>query len=171
MNEDKAVMSKLKRIGAPLAVILAGGFLVAPYEGKVNKTYVDPVGIITSCYGHTGPELKLGQRYTDGECYNTLGKDLIEADMYVKGYVKVPLTIYQNAAIDSFVYNVGVGKFKKSTLLKKFNSGDYQGGCEELMKWVYADGKMLKGLVSRRSSEYKVCVGEIPLEKFLEEYK
>ncbi|MDX8205161.1 lysozyme, partial [Acinetobacter pittii] len=55
--------------------------------------------------------------------------------------------------------NIGVGAFKKSTLLKKLNSGDYKGAANQFDVWVNAGGKRLAGLVRRRAIEKKLFLG------------
>ena len=62
-------------VGLPAALAL--GILIPKDEGVVLKTYRDPVGILTSCMGHTGPELKLGQTFTRAECDQTMYTDLV----------------------------------------------------------------------------------------------
>ena len=153
--------------GASLAIIMSGSMLVAPNEGKVNATYVDPVGILTSCLGHTGKELRIGQKYTDEQCYNQLAKDLSKSQDAVHTYIVVPLNVYQEAALISFTYNAGAGNLSKSTMAKKFNSFDYKGGCDELVKWVYAKGRKLKGLENRRQEELEMCLGDRDVVEFV----
>lgn len=165
MADTKSTLTKkLLAYGFTAAVALSGGYLIAPNEGKVNSTYIDPVGIATSCYGHTGPEVKLGQKFTDEQCLDQLAKDLSAHDKQMMNLVRVPLTDYQHAAFLSFTYNVGVGNFKSSTMLRKLNSKDYEGACEELSKWVYAKKQKLNGLVTRRQQEKAVCMGEVEIE-------
>lgn len=160
MKVDSKVFKYLTAMGSTSAIILSGSMLVAPWEGKVNSVYKDPVNILTSCYGHTGKELMVGDSFSDEECLAQLNKDLVKANKAVKSVVVVPLTPYQEAALTSFTYNVGEGKLKKSTMARKFNSLDYSGGCGELLKWVYAGGVRLKGLVLRREDEYKMCMSK-----------
>jgi len=163
-DTKSSLTKKLLAYGFTAAVALSGGYLIAPNEGKVNATYIDPVGIATSCYGHTGPELKLGQKYTDDQCLDQLAKDLSSHDKQMMNLVRVPLTDYQHAAFLSFTYNVGVGNFKSSTMLRKLNSKDYEGACEELSKWVYAKKQKLNGLITRRQQEKDMCLGKTKVE-------
>jgi len=153
-----ALHKKLAAYGLGGAIALSGAFLVAPFEGKENKVYVDPVGILTSCYGHTGNELKKGQVFTDEQCLDQLAEDLLEHDKKMLRYVYVPLSEEEHAAYLSFTYNVGVGAFKNSTLLKKLNAGDRVGACNELTRWNKAGGKVLNGLTKRRQAEREMCL-------------
>ena len=57
-----------------------------------------------------------------------------------------------------FIYNAGEGNFANSTMLKKLNSGDVAGACNELKRWVYSGGQKLAGLVARREAERDLCL-------------
>lgn len=151
-------MSKAKIVsGLAGAVALAAVALVVPFEGKHNAAYLDPPGIPTICYGHTG-DVKLGDTATDTECETLLREDLAEAADAVDRLAKVPMPDTRRAAFISFVYNAGAANFARSTMLKKLNAGDAIGACNELPKWVYAGGKKLNGLVRRREAERKLCL-------------
>lgn len=149
-------MNILKRAIAISAIGLAA---LAGYEGVSYVWYSDPVGIPTVCYGHTGG-VKFGMKYeyTEAECFSLLDEDTKEATDIILKYVKVSLSQEELDAYVSFVYNVGGEAFRNSTLLKKLNSGDHIGACKELLRWVYADGKKLKGLETRRASESEMCL-------------
>lgn len=162
MKFNSSIAKTLAGFGLSTAIILAGAGTVSQFEGKVNKTYLDPVSILTSCYGHTGVELKLGQRFTDEDCLKQLAEDLVEHDTKMLRYIHVPITDYQHAALLSFTYNAGVGAFSKSTLLKKLNNGDYTAACNELSRWNKAGGKVLPGLTKRREAEKQMCLGNLP---------
>ena len=149
---DKAKL--IAKIGATAVALVIP--VVTYYEGKVNRTYVDPVGVLTSCYGHTGPELKPGQTFTDEQCLAQLEADLTKHAIALD-CVRTPLTDGQKAAFLSFAFNVGNGAFCSSTLVRKANTGDMPGACSELSKWVYAGGKQLPGLVKRRAAERAMC--------------
>ncbi|MBV3731848.1 lysozyme, partial [Bacteroides thetaiotaomicron] len=63
---------------------------------------------------------------------------------------------YQFDAVVSFCFNVGIGKFKKSTLYKKIRADAYDSSIPaEFKKWIYGGGKILPGLVTRREWEAK----------------
>lgn len=159
----KNVRNKLLAYGLGGAIALSGS-LVAYYEGKENKVYVDPVGILTSCFGHTGQELKLGQKFTDDQCLEQLAEDLVEHDKGMLKAIQVPLTDYQHAAFLSFCYNVGVKACTSSTAFKLLNKKEYKKACDQLLRWNKANGKVLRGLTKRREAERKLCLGEIPNE-------
>lgn len=59
----------------------------------------------------------------------------------------------------SFSFNVGLGTLQRSTLRQKHNRGDYAGAADELLKYSFAGGKVLKGLLNRRKDERALYLG------------
>jgi len=131
--------------------------LIKEFEGVRLTAYKCPADVWTIGIGHTSaagaPEVKPGMKITLQEAYDILNSDLGQYEDAINKLVKVPLTQNQFDAVVSFVYNVGVGAFQKSTLLKKLNDGQYNAVPGELMKWTKAGGKELPGLVRRRRAE------------------
>lgn len=156
-NSVKNIKGKLLALGLS-SFLATSGVIVANHEGLVLGTYIDPVGILTSCFGHTGPELKLKQEWTEDQCLQQLAEDLSKHDKEMMKYILVPLSDEERASYLSFTYNVGVGAFSKSTLLKKLNSDNRAGACNELLRWNKAGGVVLKGLTTRRISESELCL-------------
>jgi len=138
---------------ANISLSAAGQQLIKKYEGLYLTAYKDPVGILTIGYGHTGSDVKPGQRITQAQADQLLQGDVAIAEKAVRSQVKVPLTQGQFDALVSFTFNLGAGALKSSTLLKKLNAGDYAGAQAEFGKWVHAGGKVLPGLVARRQEE------------------
>ena len=132
--------------------------LVMLYEGVVLRTYADPINKITACVGHTGPELRMGQRYTRQQCEDMLYGDLLKHTAALD-CIKRPMTDNQKAAFLSFAFNVGNKAFCDSTLARKANAGDMLGACAELSRWTRAGGRELPGLVKRRAAERELCEG------------
>ena len=143
------------KIGAGALALAAP--LVVYFEGTIPRTYRDPIGILTSCTGHTGPELRMGQTWTQEQCDQQLYADLLKHSEALD-CIKRPLTDGQKAAFLSFAFNVGNSAFCKSTLARKANAGDMAGACAELLRWTRAGDKELPGLVRRRNAEYQLCV-------------
>lgn len=140
---------------------LSGSLAVAAsiagyFEGRSLIAYLDPVGIPTICDGVT-KGVKLGDKKTDAECDVMFSLELMKHNDIVHRYVHVPMSSNREAALTSFVYNVGEGNFRSSTLLRKLNAGD-PNACAELRRWVYAKGIKLNGLVKRREAEYQLCL-------------
>ena len=144
----------IAKIGAAAAALVVS--TVAIYEGTVLRTYRDPIGIVSACTGHTGPELRMGQTFTKEQCTEMLYVDLLKHAQALD-CVKRPMSDGQKAAFLSFAFNVGNGAFCSSTLVRKANAGDMPGACAELSRWTYAGGKQLQGLIKRRAAERKLC--------------
>ena len=127
------------------------------WEGLKTKAYKDAGGVWTIGYGHTAtagePKPRAGMVITAAEAESILLKDLTQYEAAVESLVKVELNDNQFAALVSFVYNIPLVSFKKSTLLKKLNAGNYNAVPTELMKWTKAGGKKIQGLVNRRRAE------------------
>ncbi|HGJ5879094.1 MAG TPA: lysozyme, partial [Arsenophonus nasoniae] len=113
------------------------------------------------CYGHTGNDIERNRTYTKEDCDKWLDDDLNAVKRYVDPLVKVNINTLTQAALYSFAYNVGVGNFGKSTLLKKLNANDRKGACDEMKRWVYVDGRKWKGLMTRREIESVICFGDL----------
>ncbi|TFH84720.1 lysozyme [Billgrantia azerbaijanica] len=152
-------MSLVKRLGIPAAggALALAAATVGHFEGKELSAYRDAVGVVTICYGHTATA-RIGQTHTDEECERLLKGDLGDAFDAVNRHVEVPLPPTREAALASFVYNVGPGAFSRSTLLRRLNAGKVVEACHELSRWTYAGGKRLAGLVKRRDVERWLCL-------------
>lgn len=129
--------------------------LVKQWEGLKTKAYRDVGGVWTIGYGHTSaagaPSVTPGMVITEVLAEEILKTDLAIFEERVSRLVTVPVTDNQFAVLVSFDFNTG--RLGKSTLLRKLNAGDYDAVPLELMKWVNAGGKRIKGLVNRRSAE------------------
>jgi lysozyme len=127
-------------------------------DGLVHS-YRCPANKWTLGYGAT-KGIRSGMRCTIEEAEQRLITDLDEHGKIVKRLVNVPLTQGQYDALVSFVFNLGGGAFKSSTLLKRLNSGNYDDCPEQIMRWNKArvDGKLqpLRGLTRRRAAEAAV---------------
>lgn len=144
--------------GAVMAVALP---FTAQHEGLRLKAYLDPVGIWTICYGET-LNVKAGQEKTLNDCYKMLEVRLAYFAWQVDAAVIPPMKPEMHAALASFAYNAGMANFNSSTLLRKLNSGDPVGACNELPKWKYGTRAgqkvILPGLVKRRAAERALCL-------------
>lgn len=131
--------------------------LVTPHlkvwEGCRLQVYTCAGGIKTIGYGCTAKAMVNKKKISQEEADLQLKKDIIHAQYVVVSSVRVPMTAGQEAALISFVFNVGSKAFKSSTLLKKLNSGDYASVPGQLRRWKYVGGKVVQGLVNRREAE------------------
>lgn len=143
-----------RRNAAWVAICVA---CVAGAEGLRTVAYKDPVGIPTICFGETRG-VDLGDTATVAECKEMLGDRVLEFGAGVDGCVTQDLPPTRKAAFVSFSYNVGVGAFCSSTLVRKLNAGDTLGACNELLRWNRAKGIPLPGLTTRREKERALCM-------------
>jgi len=131
--------------------------LIKDFEGKRLQAYLCPAGVWTIGYGHTDaagpPKVVPGMVITAREADEILSRDIRKYERAVNEAVTVYLSQNQFDALVSFCYNVGTGAFRKSTLVRKLNRGDYGSVPGELMKWNKAGGKELAGLTRRRRAE------------------
>ena len=130
--------------------------LIKDFEGCKLQAYQDVVGVWTIGFGSTGKDIKEGTTWTQDDCDKRLRLDLLMIEKDIQELVKVPLTLNQVSALSSFIYNLGYGNFKSSTLLKKLNEKDYEGAADEFLRWDHAGSKKVKGLSIRRAKERKI---------------
>ena len=159
----------LKKLGMGATAVSIAMATIMAMEGVVYKTYRDPVGILTACYGHTGADVVAGKKYTPAECEALLQKDLVKHAKALNCVKDAPLTQTQKAAYVSMAYNIGVAGFCKSSTAKLANAGDMIGSCNAMMKHTKArkNGKLveLPGLVKRRKLEVEICKMELGEKK------
>lgn len=114
-------------------------------------------GTLTIGVGHTGPDVTPGLTISAERADALLDNDLQASANAVRAAVTVPLTDQQFGTLVSFTFNVGIGAFRSSTLLRLLNTGDYAAVPTELMKWTKTriNGQLVSspGLVRRRSAE------------------
>lgn len=147
----------VRRWAAALTLSVAGSAAIVMHEGSIPSVYLDPVGIPTVCVGHTKTvtAADLGKDLSH-LCEQLLAEDSQDAQAAVRRAVTVPITQVQYDALVSFTFNVGEGNLRKSTLLRKLNAGACREAAAEFLKWVYARGKKLPGLVKRRAEESRL---------------
>lgn len=132
----------------------AGIDLIKQFEGFRAFPYLDSAGLLTIGYGHLIKDYEsFPHDISIEEAEGILAKDAQFAVDAVNGLVEVPLNQSQFNALVSFVFNVGVGAFSRSTLLKKLNSGNYQEALSQFRRWNRAGGQVVAGLVNRRKKE------------------
>ena len=135
---------------------------IKKWEGLRLQAYRCPAGVWTIGYGHTGPDVKPKLVITEEKAYDLLDKDTDIAENAVNQNVKVRVTQIQFDALVSFVFNVGVGAFKASTLLRMLNQGKFNQVPTQMKRWVYdGNGKAIPGLVRRRKEEAEMWLDDI----------
>lgn len=128
--------------------------LIRQFEGCKLSAYQCPAGVWTCGWGSTGNDVHPGVIWTQDYADWRMKSD---ADRFAKQVLDLcpELSLQPNVlcAIADFAYNLGIGRLRGSTLLKRLKAGDLPAAKKELMKWVYGGGKPLKGLVRRRTAE------------------
>jgi GH24 family phage-related lysozyme (muramidase) len=133
--------------------------LICRFEGFSPVIYICPAGYPTIGYGHLITEANK-ERFLDGvdedEALELLRSDVGKAERAVLRLIAVPLTQGQFDALVSFTFNLGGGALQRSTLRRKVNREEHDDVPAELMKWVWAGGRKLNGLVKRRAAEAEI---------------
>ncbi len=133
--------------------------LIKRFEGFSPTIYLCPAGYPTIGYGHVvlpHEREHFAAGITQAEATEILQKDVGIAERAVVRLISVPLTDGQFDALVSFTFNLGAGALQRSTLRRKANRGEHESVPAELMKWVWAAGKRLPGLVLRKKTEVSV---------------
>ena len=127
--------------------------LIKGFEGLRLEAYLCPAGVLTIGYGHAGPDVEAGQRITSAQAEALLRQDKAWFEAGVSKALTREATQNQFDAMVSLAYNIGLGAFKKSTVLKRFNEGRFNDAALAFMMWTKAGGKQWPGLLRRRADE------------------
>lgn len=136
--------------------------LIARWEGLRLDAYLDIVGVPTICYGSTRG-IELGMSMTKSQCDHLLREEVAEYQLGWLEYVDDQPLIHwlppkRNAAYTSLAYNVGIRAAGRSTATRRLNKGNITGGCYAIGWWNKAGGRVIRGLVNRRTDETKLCL-------------
>lgn len=139
------------------------GYATALPDGSC-KAYPDPASggdPWTIGYGSTGPDIRRGTVWTQQQAQARLEQDV---HAFAKGVADrigdADTDQHEFDAMVSLAYNIGLGNFGGSTLLKKHKAGDKTGAANEFGKWRMAAGRVMKGLVRRREAEAALYRGQ-----------
>lgn len=144
-------------VGA-LALSAAGLVGLAMHESYTDKAVIPiPGDVPTIGFGST-EGVKLGDRTTPPKALERALKDVQKYEGALRQCVKVPLHQNEYDAALQLSYNIGSEAFCKSTVVKRWNAGDYVGGCNAFLMWNKANGKVVPGLVKRREQERLLCL-------------
>lgn len=138
------------------------------YEAVRNDAYPDPAtggdpwtcGIGCTGTDSEGNKIGPGTHWDDQKVLREYAYRIDrEFAPGVSAAVTVPLDQKQFDMLVDLAYNIGLGNFRGSTLLRKLNAGDYKGAADEFPKWNKGGGKVMKGLQRRRYAERAVFLG------------
>lgn len=128
--------------------------LIKRFEGFSRTVYFCPASYPTIGYGHV---VKDDEDFSSGideaQAEELLRQDAQIAERAVLRLISVPLTDGQFDALVSFTYNLGSGALQRSTLRRKINREEHGEVPDQFIRWVWASGRKLKGLVRRRNAE------------------
>ncbi len=130
--------------------------LIKSFEGFSSVMYRDSAGLPTIGYGHliTSSEKNLFTAgITKSKAEELLKADVITAERAVTRLITVPLNDNQFDSLVSFTFNLGAAVLQRSTLRAKVNRAEHEQVPLEFLRWVYADGRKILGLVRRRKAE------------------
>lgn len=137
--------------------------LIRRFEGFRDTAYLCPGGKWTVGYGHTSdagqPVVERGTSLSREQAEQVLRADVERFAAGVRKDIRKPLGDQQFSALVSFAYNVGLGAFRKSSVLKAVNAGAFDSVPRRLQLWVKAQGRVLPGLVKRRAAEAALFMG------------
>ena len=154
----------VKRSATALAAVLAlsyGG--LETWEGVETRAYWDSLGSVwTVCLGETRG-VKRGDSYTEAQC-KTMAESGLKAqvavlDACIPTLPAAPVEV--QAATMVWAWNVGTGAACGSTLARNLRAGDYRAACNQLPIWNIAGGKVVPGLINRRTWERALCLSGI----------
>lgn len=142
--------------------------LLTQFEGVRLHPYNDSGGACTIGVGHlihkglcgTRPDLEAPfATITRADAMNLLANDVRDAEDAINHLVSVPLRVQHFDALVCLVFNIGGGAFKRSTLLKRLNAGDYVGAAQQFTVWIYDNNRAVPGLMHRRARERSLFEG------------
>ena len=142
------------------ALDLIHEFEQGPQGGMASMPYRDSAGKLTIGWGHV---IRDSERFsmplTAAQADELLQQDLAQFAAGVNERVTVPLTQAMFDALVCFAFNVGLGAFVGSTLLRLLNQRFYAAAASQFQRWNKAtDPKtgqkiVLPGLSRRRAAE------------------
>lgn len=136
--------------------------LIKQFEGFRSAPYKDIVGVWTIGYGNTyypdgrkvsGADKVLTEKEAHDLKMAIINKDFAPKVRQALGHSKVPITQNMFDACVSLAYNIGVGGFAKSSVVRQLNAGNKQAAADAFLLWNKAGGKVVKGLERRRAKE------------------
>lgn len=130
--------------------------LIKQFEGCKLQAYPDPAtggDPWTIGYGATGHGISEGAEWTQEQADSDLIARCNKTLAGIEKLVKIELKDEQASALVAFVYNVGIGNFQSSTMLKLINGNELDKAADEFLKWNKAAGHVMSGLTRRRAAE------------------
>jgi lysozyme len=139
----------------------AGIDLIKKHEGCRLKAYPDPgtggepwtIGYGTTSGAGVG-KISKGMTISQAQAESMLVRSLMDYELGVIHALTRQPTQNQFDAMVSLAYNIGVGRFKTSSVVRFFNAGFPDKAAAAFLMWTKAGGRKLPGLVTRRNAEH-----------------
>ena len=154
-------MNRLQKGGTVAALAVS---VIGACEGLRQVAYPDPAtrgAPWTICYGHTG-DVQPDQQDSITQCKELLredlGKDADAIDRCVRMEIVANMSDTRYVALLSFAYNVGVGAFCRSSVVRDLNAGRSAQACDDFLRYNRAAGVVFPGLTRRRQEERHLCM-------------
>lgn len=126
---------------------------IKQFEGYRSKAYRCSAGVLTCGYGHT-KGVTARTTCNKNKALAWLRADLEPIERFLSAIPEVCKSQGRFDACADFCFNLGVNAFKGSTLLKQIQKKSSVSIIQaEFLKWIYAGGKPLEGLINRRRWE------------------
>lgn len=127
--------------------------LVRLFEGLKTTAYKGIDGLWTCGYGHTGRDVFPGLMWSIAQCEDHLANDLADANTLLKTYSPGPFAIGAEDALTDFVFNLGIGNYRTSTLRRYVDAEAWANVKIALLDWDHCCGIVVPGLLRRRQAE------------------
>ena len=137
-----------------------GVAFIRKQEGCRLQTYTDSKGVLTVGVGHTGKDVEAGQTITSDQVNALLKADIRITEQAITRLVTAPLKQCMFDALCSLIFNIGQGRFAKSTLLKYLNQKNYLECSRQFLVFNECNGKPMAGLTCRREAERELFLKE-----------
>lgn len=125
------------------------------FESCVLTAYLDTIAnppVWTIGWGHTGKDVHEGLVWTQAQADEALDHDILAADLLASVYSPgIEGNVLE--AITDFIFNIGVGHYRTSTLCELVNARNWPAAKLEIVKWDHSNGKVVAGLLRRRELE------------------
>jgi len=146
-----------------VAALILSSKLVEVFEGFVATPYYCAGGYCTQGFGTVNKPDGTQVKPTDPPITVETARAWMKSELqnnYMAGVLRASPVLIKHpdalAAMTSFAYNLGVPRYRSSTLKRKIDAEDWDGARQELAKWVYGGGRKLPGLVKRRATEARL---------------
>ena len=104
------------------------------FEDIRLNAFKGPSGMTLIGYGHA-KYARMGMRITFAQAEELLEYDLRNHEAGVKRRLQRPIRLHEFSAMSALAYNVGVGAFSKSSILRRFNEGDRRAAADAFLLW------------------------------------